>query len=122
MQFSELASYFQRIEETSLRNQKTAILAELLAKLTSEEVAQVAYLSVGRVGPLYDPLEFGLAAKMVIRAIAWGTGTTPEAVMVTYKKVGDLGTLVATHKGDEAGQATTITRVYDTLVELAKDS
>ncbi len=124
MLFQELAAYFQRIEETSLRNQKTAILAELFGKLDSTEVAKVAYLSVGRVGPLYDPVEFGLAAKMVIRAVAWGTGKTAEEVLAEYKRVGDLGTLVEQLKTkDQRGKTVQqITDVYGELVKIAEDS
>lgn len=127
MLFRELAVYFQQIEETSLRNQKTAILAELFGKLSSEEVAKVVYLSVGRVGPLYDPLEFGLAAKMMIRAIAWGTGKTTEEVMAAYKKIGDLGTLVEQLRSKELNdqltqEAKQIISIYDELLKIAQDS
>lgn len=94
MKFGKLAEYFGKVEDTTLRNSKTAILAELFKELTSDEVAKVAYLSVGRLGPLYDPLEFGLAGKMVIRAVAWGTGDTAEHVMQLYKDKGDIGEVV----------------------------
>lgn len=127
MQFKDLAEYFGRIEGTAARNEKTAILAELLKELTSHEVGQVTYLSVGRLGPLYDPLEFGLAGKMVVRAVAWGLGSTIESVTKEYKEVGDLGTLIAelkSHSSDHLltqGSELGVTRVFEELTKIAKD-
>lgn len=122
MKFSELAKYFERIEGTTLRNSKTSILAELIKELSSDEVAQVAYLSVGRLGPLYDPLEFGLAGKMVVRAVAWGSGESPEAVTKKYKDLGDLGEVIESVKSDHhAHNPFTINEVFEELVIIAKD-
>lgn len=128
MLFQELVDAFQKIDETTLRNQKTAILAALFARLTSSEVSMVSYLSVGRVSPLYDPLEFGLAGKMVIRAVAWGTGRTIEEVSKQYKEVGDLGTLVETLKQTQESQRAShvsplpITDIFNELVRVAQDT
>jgi DNA ligase-1 len=124
MQFSEVAQYFERIESTSLRNEKTTILAELFTHLTSEEVAKVSYLSVGRLGPLYDPVEFGLAGKMVVRAVAWGVGSTALEVEKLYKQVGDLGTLIATLKEKQKPEQTSLSvvQVYAELLAVAKDT
>ena len=126
MQFSQLAAYFGRIEKTSLRNEKTTILAELFKELTSEEVGQVAYLSVGRLGPLYDPLEFGLAGKMVVRAVSWGTGKTGEEVTALYKIAGDLGEVVSGLKTAQSVDQShaispSISEVFQELTSVAKD-
>lgn len=121
MQFRRLAEYFGRIETTPARNEKTAILAELLKALTSTEVAEVAYLSVGRLGPLYDPIEFGLAEKMVVRAVAWGTGVTSEEVTRRYKAEGDLGK-VALQAVAGRESSLTITEVFVELTRIAREA
>ena len=124
MQFSDLAKYFKRIEGTTLRNEKTAILAELIKELSSDEVAYVAYLSVGRLGPLYDPLEFGLAGKMVVRAVAWGSAQSSEQVTKSYKEIGDLGKVIEDYKLSNPNEVKpfTIHEIYEVLKIIAQDS
>jgi DNA ligase-1 len=54
MKFKELAEVFSRVEKTSLRNEKTEILADLLRRVDETELEAVIYLSLGRLRPLYD--------------------------------------------------------------------
>jgi len=61
MYFSTLATYFERIEEKSSRLEITHILAELFNKLSAEEIGQTVYLLQGRVAPLFEKTEFGMA-------------------------------------------------------------
>ncbi len=125
MKFSQLAEYFSRIEATTLRNQKTEILSELIKELSGQEVAYVAYLSVGRLGPLYDPLEFGLAGKMVERAVAWGVSATTQLIASEYKKTGDLGEVVEIFKKNLSNKEYLnhdITDVFSELVKIARDT
>ena len=86
MLFSRLAEYFGKIEATSLRNEKTVILAEILREATPEEVAKLVYLALGGLRPAYDRLEFDMGERMILRAI----GATDEQ----YQEGGDLGELV----------------------------
>ena len=72
MTFKRLSEYFTQLEETSLRNKMTEILAELFKEASTSEIGKLCYLLQGRVAPLYEAIEFGLADKMMIRAIAQG--------------------------------------------------
>lgn len=63
MYFSQLSTYFERIEGTRSRVEITQILAELFNKLSAEEMNQTAYLLQGRVAPLFEKTEFGMAEK-----------------------------------------------------------
>lgn len=123
MQWSVLGQVFSQIELTALRNQKTVLLAGLWKQLSSVEVAQVAYLAVGRLGPLYDPLEFGLAGKMVVRAVAWGVGMKPEHVEQEFKRVGDLGEVVGKIKVEARLQTvdSSVGEVYEELRGIAEE-
>ena len=86
MQFRQLTEYFGKIESTSLRNEKTVILAEILREAKVEEVDKLVYLALGSLRPAFDRLEFNMAEKMILRAM----GATNEE----YQRVGDLGELV----------------------------
>jgi DNA ligase-1 len=91
MQFSELATYFQKLETTPSRNAMTEILATLFGMATAAEIGPICYLLLGRVAPLYEAIEFGVAEKFLIRAIAQAYDVDPETVTKSFKKHGDLG-------------------------------
>jgi len=91
MTFKRLAGYFHKLEETSSRNEKTRILAQVLKEADEGEVDKICYLALGRLAPLYVALEFQLAEKMMVRIIAQAFGKSEEEVRREYKKVGDLG-------------------------------
>lgn len=116
MQFSRLVEYFGQIEATSLRNAKTAILADLLKEASYEEVDKLVYLVLGGLRPAFDRLEFSMAEKMILRSI----GSSPA----DYQKVGDLGELVLKLKQDSRLQILdlSVEEVYERLEKIAKDS
>ena len=70
MKFSELAASFNEIDMTASRNEMTAMLANLFKKATPEELEKITYLSLGRLAPLYEPVEFGMADKSVVMALS----------------------------------------------------
>ena len=94
MNFGELSLYFKKLEQTSSRNLMVEILAELFKKTSASEISQICYLLQGRVVPLYDPLEFGMADKMIIKSIASACGVSADEVNKEFKKLGDLGMVV----------------------------
>lgn len=91
MYFSELAKTFKKLESTPSRNQMTEILADLFHRATPEEIGKICYLLLGRVAPLFEPIEFGVADKFMIRAIASAYGVESSTVLATFKCLGDLG-------------------------------
>lgn len=91
MKFSELASFMKSIEETPSRNAMTEILSRLFAKTTALEIGNTCYLLQGRVAPLYEAIEFGMADKLMIRAIAQAYATDVASVTHIFKEAGDLG-------------------------------
>lgn len=124
MDFHELAQVFAQIEATSLRNEKTRILAELYARLSAQEASAVSYLVMGRVTPLYDPTEFGIAAKQAIRAVALALGLTPADIEAQYKQRGDLGEVVAEgqeHSKQKLETSLSVMEVYQELKTIAED-
>lgn len=94
MLFSDLCGYFERIESTSKRLEKTAILAELLKNVAVEEVRVVINLALGQLAAPYMRQQFNLAEKMLVRAIAQSAGMSHEEVLGRFKAVGDIGRLM----------------------------
>lgn len=70
----------------------TRILAELFTKVNDDEIGPICYLLEGRVAPLFEPVEFGIADQFMIRAIARATDVPISVVKEAFAKTGDLGT------------------------------
>lgn len=94
MTFSELASYFQQLENVTSRISMTEILADLFQKASADEIGKICFLLQGRVVPLYEALEFGVADKFMVRAIASAFSIDPKDVNDAFKSSGDLGDAV----------------------------
>src|ERR1700729_582183 len=92
MKFISLATYFEKLESTSSRLELIQILSDLFkASNDAEEISEICYLVQGRIAPFYEPIEIGMADKMVTQAIALAYGTDKEKVWESYQKVGDMG-------------------------------
>jgi DNA ligase-1 len=91
MYFHNLATFFDKLDKTTLRNEMTEILAELFERADIDEIDKLCYLLQGRVAPLYEKIEFGVADKMIIRAISSGLNITEGDVNQSFKRTGDLG-------------------------------
>lgn len=93
MKFKDVATYISSIEKTSLRNEMTRYLSELFTKSHVDEIRQLCFLLQGRIGPVYESLEFGMADKFIIRAISLAFNVPSETVLKEFKQKGDLGTV-----------------------------
>jgi len=123
MTFKELSAYIETIEKTSSRLEITKILASLFAKLTSAEYEKTVYLLLGSLTPKYKTLNFGMAEKMVIRAIAASLQIDVAEFTKEFKKVGDIGEI--TQKGKESqsfifGSSPDVLSVFKSLEEIAQ--
>lgn len=123
MTFSRLSQYLQKLEETASRNSMTEILAGLFRHAGKEEIGKLCYLLQGRVAPLYEPIEFGVGDKLMIRAIAKAYGVKDELVRKEFSKVGDLGIAAEYISNQESrirnqGKNRTIDEVFQRLVEI----
>lgn len=110
MLFSTFAEYLQKLETQPSRLDMTETLADLFKELAADEVKKACYLLQGTLVPAYEPLEFQLSTKMVIRALAHflpsekneteglfestDDKSSVSEVEKMYKKNGDLGETV----------------------------
>src|ERR1700682_3382137 len=93
--FSVLAACFEELEHTSSRKELTRLLAELLARVDADEIAEVSYLLQGRVAPLYEPVEFGLGQRSIEKAVALAFDVPQTEVRQKDAAAGDIGLVVA---------------------------
>ncbi len=137
MTFRRLAEYFQELEKTSSRLKITEILSRLFKESSGTEIDKITYLSLGVLLPPYEGLEFQMAEKMIIRALAEAFGVETAVVQKRYKEVGDLGTvgeelkekgkgrkiqsqLFAKEKHSRANLS--VNEVYERLLTIAKET
>lgn len=125
MYFSELAQYFERVEKTPARLETTKILAELYQKLSPDEIQKTTYLLQGRVAPLYESVEFGMAEKTVIKSVVSALNIDRSYFEKENKRIGDVGTTVEEFKKQFISfeeKQLTIDEVFSELQRLAHAS
>jgi len=123
MKFKKLAGYFEKIEKTASRLEMTEILAELFKEASVNEIDEIVYLSLGRLRPKYESIEFNMAEKMMLRVISTAYGVDLNKVKEIFKKKGDLGEIV-----EEVGKRSvnvdknlSVAEVYKRLMDIAVD-
>jgi DNA ligase-1 len=124
MKFSELAHYFEKLEETSSRLALIDILSDLFKNVHKNDLEKVIYLIQGRIAPFYAPVEIGMADKMVAYSIALAFGLSKEEVLKENDKKGDLGLVaydLAKHKRHKGKQEElTVIEVFERLTKIAE--
>lgn len=131
MDFTDIAKMFDRLESTSARLEMTAILADFFKECNPDDLRSIIYLSQGKLHPDFYGVELGMADKLVLRAIAFTSGTKDSKVEEMWMKEGDPGAvaekLIGTKKQMTLfSEPLTLDRVVKglTLIETAegKDS
>ena len=127
MTFADFSKQLSKIEATPKRLEITGLLAELIKQTDPEEVEKTVNLSLGQLAPLYKDIDFNMAEKMMVKAIARATGEEELKVRGEFKTIGDLGETVENIKNQELGvrnQGTknSVVNVYEKLLAIAQDS
>jgi DNA ligase-1 len=125
MKFSQLVLYFEKIEKITSRLEITNLLAELFQNLSQDEIKNTLYLMQGRVAPLYEKIEFGMAEKMIQKGVLLALNSEKKFFLDRYKKIGDLGETIESFKKEIRSfeeKDLTIQEVYLALLNLAKQS
>jgi DNA ligase-1 len=100
------------------------LLSELFETVPSEVFDKVMYLLQGRVAPLYVNLEFGMADKMIVKALSVAYKVDEKDLSGEFKKIGDVGDLAEqlSQKISSKRQEITIAHVFGELEKIAKIS
>ncbi|MFH1827125.1 MAG: ATP-dependent DNA ligase [bacterium] len=120
MQFKVLAKYIEEIEKTSSRNKITELLSSLFKKLNKQEIKETIYLLQGRIVPLYESKEFGMAEKLIINSALKAFNLDKNTFNKKFKEIGDLGTTVESFKIDQPKKELSISDVFESLNKLAE--
>ncbi len=121
MTYSDFCKYLNRLNQTSKRLEVTAILAEMIDSLNTQEVEKAVFLSLGYLNPPYDQIRFNMADKMLVRALELCYGIKKEKVEQLYSEFGDLGDVVGELSKKTSGEKQSILDIHKTLCEIARD-
>jgi DNA ligase-1 len=91
MLYSELAGTFDKLDKTSSRLEMAAILSEFFRTVDADSLKDCVYLSQGKLHPDFYAQEFGMADKLVLKAIGFVSGTSEKDVEKLWIKEGDPG-------------------------------
>ncbi|HLC85702.1 MAG TPA: ATP-dependent DNA ligase [Candidatus Nanoarchaeia archaeon] len=125
MDYSKLAGYYDELEGTSKRLEKTYIVAKILKEAIKEKNPEpLINLVRGKVFPAWDERNIGVSDKLVIKALATSTGNSADKIVKLFSRLGDLG-LVASELTKDKKQTTlhskklTVEMVYKNIQSLA---
>lgn len=125
MKFSELAIYFDKISQNSSRLEITRVLADLFNKLNPDEIEKVVYLLQGRVRPAFEGIDFGMAERMIIKAVVSALNIEKNYFEKELGKLGDLGKTVEFFKKQYHSfeeKEMEVGEVYEVFFRLATSS
>ncbi len=124
MRYSELSGVYRKLEKTTKRLEKTAILSRFIAKIPDNELSHAMLLLQGRIFAQWDSREIGMSTQLLLKAIALATGTAQEKVEKNWNKTGDLGETAEALIGKKTqstlfSQELTAKKVFDNLQKIA---
>jgi len=124
MKYSQLVSYYDKLESTTKRLEKTYIISDLLKETKKQDINYILHLIQGKVFPLWDERKIGFSVRLALKSISSATGTPAPEVEKEFAKKGDLG-LVAENLIKEKKQRTlfskevTVEKVFENIRKLA---
>ena len=121
MKFSEVAEYFEAIEQTSGRLEMTQLLAELFDKATPHDANIICNIALGQLHPPHVGTQFNIAEKNLIKVVSQLTDRSVDEVKKALKQLGDLGTVLEQGSWKSADDMT-VKQVYDVLDAIEKIS
>jgi DNA ligase-1 len=125
MKVSAFSTYIQQIEHTSSRLEITRILGELFRELTPDEIEKSAYLLQGDLTPRYKPLNFGMAEKMIIKAVLLALQVDKDTFNKEYQKEGDIGVVTEKLKSERPSLTQNdidVVTLFQRLFEIAGET
>ena len=94
MNFKKLVEVYEELENTSSGNKMREVLAEFFKKVPNEDIAMVAYLTLGQIGSDYEKDNvLGMAEKSVLKAIITAGAVESSKVKKLMAETGDVGSV-----------------------------
>ena len=125
MEYKRLADVYNKLESTTLKLEKTDIVARFLETVNKDELEIVVLLITGRVYPGWSSQELGMSSGLMVKVIskAYG-GISPKEIEDGWRKFGDLG-LVTERYSSKKSQSRiftkmlTVQKVFDNLRKIS---
>ena len=121
MRFSKFVDYLARLEATTKRLEMTAIVAELFKEASEEDIAPIVYITQERLGPAFEPIDFGIGEALAAEALTKATGKDKDTIKKLSKLRGDYGDVAKELLPDE-GKRMTVAQVFERLAQIATTS
>ena len=119
MKFETFCENLEKIEQTASRLEITSIFSEILKDASLSEMAPISYLTQGRIGPKFEPIEFQIAEKMWVRAISLAFDESNAKINELYKKLGDMGDVAQQLAKGDMDQGSSVAEVFQMLRKVA---
>jgi len=125
MDYSDLVRTYEKIEGTTKRLEIIDHLADFFRSTPSSIIGRIVLMLRGKVAPDYDGVEFGVAEKLALKAIAEATGIPLSHVSARFRETGDIGEtafLLMPHKKQTTLFSTgslTVEEVFDRFLRIA---
>lgn len=124
MLYREVAEFYEKVEATTKRLEITALMVDMLKKSSCDEIANVVYMTHGRLFPDFYPEKIGMAEKMALRTLANVSRVDAAKVEQMYKEMGDMGVVgeELLRKGAETslgGRELTVNEVHKMLSDIS---
>jgi len=122
MKAKTFSKYLAKLEATASRNEITAILANLFSQSSAKEIDKICYLSLGRLVPQYQSLEFNLAEKTMSKILAYAFQKSEKEIIEEFKKSGDLGNIAYNLTNSTRGGNLNIIQLHQQLSAIARQT
>lgn len=125
MRYSMLVDFYEQLEKTTKRLEKTQIISNLLKKSTKEDLDHIPYLIRGKVFPESDERKIGFSSKLIVKALEKATGASTKEINTLWRKKGGLGKTaeILTKRKKQttlASQTLTTKKVHENIQKLAQ--
>jgi DNA ligase-1 len=121
MRFAKLVDYLAELEKTTKRLEMTATLGRLFKEASADDIAPIIYLTQERLGPAFEPIDFGIGEALAAEALAKASGKSKDDIKKLYKQLGDYG-LVAEKLLSDGNKRLTVLQVFERLKAIATTS
>ncbi|KAH3676311.1 hypothetical protein WICMUC_002107 [Wickerhamomyces mucosus] len=127
--YAAVVEVFDKIESTTKRLEIIKYTSDFFLQVLQtnpDDLVQITYLFINRLGPDYEGLELGLGETILIKTISESTGKSTAQVKSKYRETGDLGLIALQARSVQPTmfkpKPLTVSTVFNNLKDIATAS